>query len=163
MAAISTATFDAGSPLLAVLAGAETGVELADALSEALLCRSNGTAKSSARRNKDVMQDAVRSAGVRAVAQAMCYSEADVIAFWASLAPTVASATAYSGKKCVIKPTNSAGSDSVFLCESETQAITAFNAINGYVNRCIYPRPIPICALSVYNICQCPSTNANPY
>jgi biotin carboxylase len=152
VAAISTATFDAGSPLLAVLAGAETGVELADALSEVLLCRSNGTAKSSARRNKDVMQDAVRAAGVRAVTHAMCHSEKDVIAFWQSLSSTAASATADSGKKCVIKPTNSAGSDSVFLCESEAQAITAFNAINGYVNRCLHPRSRleAFCPLSIF-------------
>jgi hypothetical protein len=49
--------------VVAVLAGAETGVELADQLSESLGLRSNGTAFSEARRNKFEMGEAVRAAG----------------------------------------------------------------------------------------------------
>ena len=48
----------------AVFAGAETGVELADQLSEAMNLRTNGTAHSEERRNKFAMGEAVRSAGI---------------------------------------------------------------------------------------------------
>eukprot|EP01031_Cornospumella_fuschlensis_P046502 gene46502-56942_t len=47
--------------ILAVFAGAETGVELADMLSERLNLRTNGTALSEARRNKYVMGETVRA------------------------------------------------------------------------------------------------------
>ena len=47
----------------AVFAGAETGVELADQLSEAMNLRTNGTAHSEERRNKFAMGEAVRNAG----------------------------------------------------------------------------------------------------
>lgn len=65
-----------GLRLAAVMPGAETGVKLADALSEAVVCgrwargaRTNGTNLSEARRNKAEMGEAVRRAGVRAVRQ----------------------------------------------------------------------------------------------
>jgi GTP cyclohydrolase III len=48
----------------AVFAGAETGVELADQLSEAMNLRTNGTAHSEERRNKFAMGEAVRNAGI---------------------------------------------------------------------------------------------------
>ena len=48
----------------AVFAGAETGVELADLLSETLKVRTNGTALSEARRNKYAMGEAVRNSGL---------------------------------------------------------------------------------------------------
>ena len=51
------------------MAGAETGVALADELSEHLQLRSNGTAQSEARRNKYLMGEAVRDAGIRAAKQ----------------------------------------------------------------------------------------------
>lgn len=51
------------TPIAAVFAGAETGVELADLLSETLRLRTNGTAFSEARRNKFAMGEAVRNAG----------------------------------------------------------------------------------------------------
>jgi len=49
--------------LSAVMAGAETGVELADQLSELLGLQSNGTGHSEERRNKFAMGEAVRRAG----------------------------------------------------------------------------------------------------
>ena len=52
-----------------IVPGTETGVELADKLSEFLKLRTNGTALSEARRNKYIMGETVRSAGVRAVRQ----------------------------------------------------------------------------------------------
>lgn len=55
--------------IIAVIPGAETGVELADRLSHRLGLRSNGEAQSLARRNKYLMGEAVRKAGIRAVLQ----------------------------------------------------------------------------------------------
>ncbi len=55
----------------AVIAGAETGVELADRLSESLGLRTNGTNHSEARRNKFVMGETIRAAGIRAVHQVL--------------------------------------------------------------------------------------------
>ena len=48
--------------LYAIIAGAETGVELSDQLSSALRLRSNGTRLSLHRRNKWLMGETVRSA-----------------------------------------------------------------------------------------------------
>lgn len=36
--------------------------------------------------------------------------------------------------KCVVKPNESAGTDSVFLCTSEEETMQAFSAINGHAN-----------------------------
>jgi hypothetical protein len=47
-----------------VIPGAETGVELADQLSSRLGLRTNGTAKSIARRNKYYMGETVRATGI---------------------------------------------------------------------------------------------------
>ncbi|RLO02537.1 hypothetical protein DYB28_014099, partial [Aphanomyces astaci] len=53
------------------LVGAEPGVRLADSLSEALGVRTNGSAGSAARRNKFVMGETIRKAGLRAVKQTL--------------------------------------------------------------------------------------------
>jgi hypothetical protein len=67
--------------IIAVLPGAETGVALSDSLSEALEVRTNGTSLSSARRNKYLMGEAVRDAGVRAVMQLKATSWAEIETF----------------------------------------------------------------------------------
>jgi biotin carboxylase len=110
-------------PVLALIPGAETGVELADQLSYRLNLRSNGIRLSNARRNKYHMGEAVRSAGLRAVKQQMCYSVTDVREFLDTLTSLPF--------KCVVKPVQSAGSDDVFLCNSKDEAITAFGKIAG--------------------------------
>lgn len=120
-----------GSPILAIIPGAETGVELSDHLATRYGTRANGEELTEARRNKFKMQEAVRAAGVRAVVQSLCTSEKDVKDFIARLQSTV-----HPGEplKCVVKPNESAGTDSVFLCETEAEAIAAFNAISGQIN-----------------------------
>jgi hypothetical protein len=55
--------------IVAVIAGSEPGVELADKLSHRLRLRTNGEELSAARRNKYLMGEAVRAAGIRAVKQ----------------------------------------------------------------------------------------------
>jgi hypothetical protein len=54
--------------VIAVLPGAETGVELADKLSHNLELRTNGIELTEARRNKYVMGETVRNAGKQMVA-----------------------------------------------------------------------------------------------
>merc|ERR1719161_1050388 len=63
--AVAVRSACADMKLLAVIVGCETGVTLADELSEELGLRTNGT--SIQRRNKCVQQDLVRGAGLRAV------------------------------------------------------------------------------------------------
>ena len=112
--------------IVAVIAGAETGVELADSISYRMGLRSNGEEGSLARRNKYHMGEAVRRAGVRAVKQASCTSIDQVTDFLKSL-----TAVPF---KCVVKPVQSAGTDDVFLCDTKEDAITAFNRILGKRN-----------------------------
>lgn len=68
----------------------------------------------------------LRSPGVRAVVQAMCVNEEQVSAFIKTLPGKDA--------RCVVKPVQSAGSDDVFLCANEEEALTAFGRINGTMN-----------------------------
>ena len=118
-----------GAPVLAIIAGAEMGVDLADRLAARFGTRNNGEEKTEARRNKFLMQECIREAGVRAVKQQLCTTEDEVRAFYATLF-----ATTETPAKCVVKPNQSAGSDSIFMCESVEATIEAFNLINGTDN-----------------------------
>ena len=114
------------APIVAILAGAETGVELADQLSERMGLITNGTALSEARRNKFVMGETIRSAGIRAVKQlrATTWGEIDVwIKEWNPVP-----------FKVIVKPMDSAGSDDVTLCLSYHDVQNAFGNIMGKVN-----------------------------
>lgn len=136
-------------PILAVIPGAETGVELADQLSSRLGLRSNGTTQSIARRNKYYMGETVRAAGefqllvcfafseflfilfligVRAVKQEICSNVEQMVAFLEDIKDEDGNL------RCVVKPVQSAGTDDVFLCQSLDEAIVAFNRIFGKVN-----------------------------
>ena len=114
-----------GAPVLAILPGAETGVELADKLSARFGTRSNGEEYTAQRRNKYLMQEAIRNAGVRAIKQQLCNSEAEVKTFYASLGNDAV---------CVLKPNESAGSDSVYKCANLNECLDAFNHISGHKN-----------------------------
>jgi len=95
----------------AVIPGAECGVNLSDALTEALaLPSSNGTELSAARRNKWLMHETVRAAGVRAAKQILSKEWAEIEAFIVEWNP--------SPFKVIVKPNQSAGSDHVFLCSN---------------------------------------------
>jgi len=116
----------AGSCVLAILPGAETGVELADKLAARYGTRNNGEEMTEARRNKFLMQEAIRKAGVRSISQKLCRSEEEVISFYKSLPSTPG--------KCVIKPNMSAGTDNVNLCDSLDKSLAAFHSISGHCN-----------------------------
>ena len=112
--------------LAAVVAGAETGVKLADHLSEACGVRTNGARGSEARRNKWDMGEKVRAAGVRAVMQLQADAWAPVSKFLDEWTP--------SPFEVIVKPVESAGSDGVTLCGSRDATRAAVDGLVGKVN-----------------------------
>jgi biotin carboxylase len=113
-------------PIVAVLPGAETGVELADRLAVRLGTRNNGEELCEARRNKFIMGETVRAAGVRAVQQTKAKGWGDVERFLRDWNPDPF--------VVVVKPIQSAGSDDVFKCTSLGEVRAAFDKINGSAN-----------------------------
>lgn len=104
----------------ALLTGVESGVELADALSERLGLRTNGTVLSPARRDKALMIDTVRAAGLRVVRQLESRDWAAISTWYRTI-----------GGRVVLKPVRSLGNDGVFFCDDEDQARSAFERILG--------------------------------
>lgn len=124
-----TATLEALSCFhpVAVLAGTEPGVELADALSEALHpitgAPTNGTALSRARRDKYLMIERVKQQGLRGARQILVDDE-DQLRNWHNDI----------GGMVVLKPLRSAGNDGVTWCRSPEDAVQAFRQLNGRRN-----------------------------
>ncbi len=115
-----------GSPILAIIPGAETGVALAEQLATKFGTRVNHCQMSEARRNKFIMHEALQAAGVRSLKQNLCLSEDDVISFWCN--------NLGENGKAVIKPTLSAAADLICVADSENLALSAFHAIHGQIN-----------------------------
>mmetsp|Transcript_8770 Transcript_8770/g.13114 ORF Transcript_8770/g.13114 Transcript_8770/m.13114 type:complete len:567 (-) Transcript_8770:1551-3251(-) len=113
-------------PVVAVMAGAETGVELADELATRMGLLTNGTSLSEARRNKFIMGETVRNAGVRAVKQLIATTWGQIESFIDEWKPDPF--------KVIVKPNDSAGSDDVTLCLSIQEVQNAFGHIMGKVN-----------------------------
>eukprot|EP00536_Pseudo-nitzschia_multiseries_P001923 jgi/Psemu1/251109/estExt_Genewise1Plus.C_250159 len=103
--------------VVACLAGGEAGVDLADALSEHIKVRSNGT-KIPNRRDKKVQQEIIRKHGLRSVRQAGSGVFAEVKDFLQTEPYPV-----------VLKPVESAGSDGVKLCHSFEEAEEHFRVL----------------------------------
>ncbi|MBY8846089.1 ATP-grasp domain-containing protein [Streptomyces sp. SP2-10] len=108
---------------VAVVAGGETGVELADALSESLELPSNGVQLSEARRNKYLMVETIKRAGVPGARQITATDE-DQLAEWHQNI----------GGRVVLKPARSAAGDHVFFCDTLDEARAAYRKIDGTVN-----------------------------
>lgn len=106
--------------LAAVICGCESGVKVADRVSEALGLRSNGSALSESRRNKKLQQDAVRAAGLRSCREAGGTKWEQVAAFVATEQMPV-----------IVKPVESAGSDGVKLCKTAEDAQEHFLKLAG--------------------------------
>jgi hypothetical protein len=115
----------AGFRPLAVLPGRETGVELADALSEILQLSSNGTALSSARRDKYVQIERIKDQGVPGASQIRTNDPDELHAWHETL-----------GGRAVIKPLRSYWGDGVSFCDSPHESVTALNRLrqNGTVS-----------------------------
>ena len=105
---------------VAVLAGGELGVELADALSEELGLPSNGTELSRARRDKFEMIECVAAHGLRTARQ-LLVTDAEELREWHRQV----------GGRIVVKPLRSTASDGVSFCETPEQAVAAYEAILG--------------------------------
>ncbi|MCX4993206.1 ATP-grasp domain-containing protein [Streptomyces sp. NBC_00568] len=105
---------------LAVVSGGESGVEFADLLAERLGLPGNGTALSTARRDKHVMIETVRAAGLRAARQ-LRVTDADELAAWHREL----------GGRVVVKPLRSAGSQGVSFCDTPEESTAAFRSLAG--------------------------------
>jgi biotin carboxylase len=108
-----------------VIAGAESGVQLADQLAQHLGLRGNGMRHPAARRNKHEMAEVVRRAGL-ATAQSLLSSSADDLEEWAATAGSW---------PIVLKPTESAGADNVIFCFSAADIRAACEKIIGRTDR----------------------------
>jgi hypothetical protein len=108
-------------PIVACIVGGDSGVTLADALSEALGVVTNGAFHGGDRRNKSVQQVAVKKAGLRAVREAFGRQWHEVEAFVdTEMAP---------GVPIVLKPVESCGSDGVKLCKTKQEAKEHFKLL----------------------------------
>lgn len=103
--------------IVAVIAGGEAGVDMADALSEHMGLLTNGTDIPN-RRDKKLQQELIRKCGLRSVRQAAGTKVADVEAFLTSEPYPI-----------VLKPTESAGSDGVKLCSTYEEAVEHFDLL----------------------------------
>ncbi|MDT9698538.1 ATP-grasp domain-containing protein [Streptomyces sp. P17] len=106
-----------------VVAGQEPGVPLADLMSEMLGLPTNGSALSAARRDKYLMIEAVRKAGVRCARQFRSDDPAAVAA-WAK---------EQDGRPVVVKPLAASGAQGVSICTGPDQVRDAARAILGSV------------------------------
>lgn len=124
-----TETVRALSPFrpVAVIAGLESGVELADALSEAFHpltgTPTNGTTLSSARRNKYLMVERIRQQGLRGAAQILVDDEDQLRAWHTQL-----------GRMAILKPLRSAGNDGVTWCRTPDESVEAFRRLDRRQN-----------------------------
>ncbi|TMW58335.1 hypothetical protein Poli38472_011923 [Pythium oligandrum] len=116
-----------GVRIIGVLAGAETGVMLADRLSERLGLTTNHSSGSDARRNKYLMGEKVRRAGLRAVKQRS-------VTKWSQIVDFIENELKPEPFQVIVKPVESAGSDDVMLCTSMDEVKRAFGNIQGKIN-----------------------------
>ncbi|MFE7750938.1 ATP-grasp domain-containing protein [Streptomyces sp. NPDC057428] len=104
----------------AVLPGRESGVELADALSERLGLPTNGTELSAARRDKYTQIERIRSLGIPAMRQIRTSDEAELHAWHALCGGTI-----------VVKPLRSGAGEGVRFCDRPEEAVAALEAVRG--------------------------------
>ncbi|WP_330330965.1 ATP-grasp domain-containing protein [Streptomyces sp. NBC_00536] len=102
-----------------VLAGQEPGVLLADQLAEGLGLPANGPALSEARRDKYLMGEALRVAGLHCADQ-LKSRDTDTLVRWAERTGRF---------PAVVKPLNSAAGDGVFICADAEEVRTAADGI----------------------------------
>ena len=112
---------------LCVIPGAETGVELADALAE-LVAPGTGNVPelTASRRDKWAMAQAVHRAGIPDLRQ-ICGDDPDEIEKWLH-------DTGLQSERLVVKPPKSAGTDDIHIVEAGTDWRPFFDQIYGHVN-----------------------------
>ncbi len=112
----------------AVVCAGESGVELADLLADRLGLPGNGTALSAARRDKHLMIETVRAAGLRAARQLRATDPDELAAFHRRL-----------GGRLVVKPLRSAGSQGVSFCDTPQESAAALRRLTGAED--VFSRP----------------------
>ncbi|MEU2118024.1 ATP-grasp domain-containing protein [Streptomyces sp. NPDC016459] len=111
-----------------VLAGAESGVELADRLTERLLPeQANAPALSAARRDKGAMAQALRTAGVPAIRQ-ICTDDRTAVQDWIDR-------EGLTGRDLVVKPPRSGSTDGVTRVPAGADWRVPFDAQLGRINQ----------------------------
>jgi biotin carboxylase len=113
---------------ICVIPGMETGVEIADALTELVVPGTGNVPElSAARRDKCAMARAVHAAGIPGLRQT-CSADPDEIDRWLR-------DTGLHGKRLVVKPPKSAGTDNVHLVPEGADWQPFFGQIYGQVNK----------------------------
>ena len=107
-----------------IIAGSDTGLELADYLSDRLGLPSNGTRKSEARRSKYLMHEILRQLGLKCTRQTRASSLNEVLEWRELLQPAAV----------VLKPERSSGSDGVTICKSAQEIRCGFERIYYRLN-----------------------------
>ncbi|MCO5995361.1 ATP-grasp domain-containing protein [Actinoallomurus rhizosphaericola] len=105
---------------VAVVPGGEVGVEFGDLLSERLGTPTNGTALSAARRDKFLMVETIKKAGLRGARQLLVTDPAELADWHRDL-----------GGRIVIKPLRSAGGDGVSFCDTPEESVRAYRSLVG--------------------------------
>jgi len=113
---------------ICLIPGAETGVELADALVDLVLPGTGNVAElAPARRNKWLMAQALDRAGVEILRQ-ICSTDPDEVDAWMH-------DTALAGGPIVVKPPKSAGTDNVHIVPAGHDWRPFFDQIYGQMNK----------------------------
>ncbi len=110
---------------LAVFAGAESGVILADYLSDRLALPSNGVQQSQARRNKSLMAAAIEDAGVDVARYLRAHSAYEILQ-WMRINEIE--------WPVFLKPETSGGTRGVAACYDDQQVLRTFNLLYGKPN-----------------------------
>lgn len=114
---------------VAVLAGAEFGVRLADELSERLGLMTNGTRMSAARRDKYLMIEALREAGISCARQHRS-AEPEELRAWAEREGV---------HPVVVKPVSSSGADNVHICRDGDAILRAARSVMSAADLFLQP------------------------
>ena len=110
------------SPVLAIVAGANSAVELVSQLSVSLHTRCLGVAKTNNVCDKDFIQNELSTnTELSTIKQHVCFHESDVKLFFADS----------NGAPIVLKSCKNGGGDMIMLCHDLDEAIYAFNTIHN--------------------------------
>lgn len=113
--------------------GYESGVELADLLSEKLNLPSNGSQYSQGRRDKYIMTEMIAASGIKTVKHFKSENLENILRWTDAL----------NSFPIVLKPLDSANGDGVFFCNNKAEIKNAFNCIMtaenqfGKQNQCV--------------------------
>lgn len=107
-----------------VVAGTESGVLTADVLADALGLPGNGIGLSPSRRDKFLMGEALRTAGLSSIPSILVTDPEEAAAWF----------TDNGDEPVVVKPVSSAGTDNVRVCESAAHVRRACAAVLGAAN-----------------------------